>query len=718
MVLAMASAASADRLLTPVAPQATPGGRPSGIARAQPLALDGHALGALRAQANAMVEQLPLGVDRLADVVLKRFDPFVNTRAEVVGDDGQARRLPLPDQTYFSGTVRGEPDSRVYLVAAPGRVEGFVVSGGETYGFGPDGNGGHRSYALRDADAKAFPPPGDFCANDLNRGQVDVVAAHKEALAAAGFGPAPIVPVGALLLQADVAIETDTELRMKFSNDDGQTLSYLATLLAAVNTIYERDLSVRLDFSYIRLWSGTDPWTKTSTIEQLNEVRDYWIDPSNNMNSIAGSRDLVHFVSGKAVQGGVAYIDTLCDQSYGFGVSQVFGSFDLADPNDIWDVEVLAHELGHNFGSPHTHCYSPPIDRCYGSDNGPSCYSGPDIPSRGTIMSYCHLHSGGLSNIDLVFGSVVSARIATSVGAATCLANASNCGNGTIDAGEECDDGNAVGGDGCSVVCRFEVCGNGYVDVGESCDDGNTVSGDGCSDVCIREPRCGDGFVDPGEECDDHNVVSGDGCSDVCIREPRCGDGYLDPGEECDDGNTVRDDGCSSGCHVEACAVLSPLQTIWAQARLDVARGAAGDRLAMTAGFGMPATAGAMALDVTGMRLIVEGAAGGGVVNVTVPPGAGWVHRKSGWTYKDKTGAAGGVRKIRIRERHLGAVADVKVIVSARNGAFPFGPLDLPPVMTLVFGDSGAGQVGACGVYVYNGASCRIMKHGARLACK
>ena len=31
------------------------------------------------------------------------------------------------------------------------------------------------------------------------------------------------------------------------------------------------------------------------------------------------------------------------------------------------------------------------------------------------------------------------------------------------------------------------VCGNGRVETGEDCDDGNTLSGDGCSDVCLEE---------------------------------------------------------------------------------------------------------------------------------------------------------------------------------------------------------------------------------------
>ena len=61
------------------------------------------------------------------------------------------------------------------------------------------------------------------------------------------------------------------------------------------------------------------------------------------------------------------------------------------------------------------------------------------------------------------------------------------CGNGNVEVGEQCDDGNGVGGDGCSTTCQIEECGNGVLDVGEECDDGNAVSGDGCSSQCSIE---------------------------------------------------------------------------------------------------------------------------------------------------------------------------------------------------------------------------------------
>jgi cysteine-rich repeat protein len=104
------------------------------------------------------------------------------------------------------------------------------------------------------------------------------------------------------------------------------------------------------------------------------------------------------------------------------------------------------------------------------------------------------------------------------------------CGNGVVEEGEQCDDGNTVDGDGCSANCTVETpppppcCGNGIVEQGETCDDGNTVDGDGCSSTCTIEvpppPPCGNGVVDQGETCDDGNTVDGDGCSSTCQCEP------------------------------------------------------------------------------------------------------------------------------------------------------------------------------------------------------
>jgi fibro-slime domain-containing protein len=185
------------------------------------------------------------------------------------------------------------------------------------------------------------------------------------------------------------------------------------------------------------------------------------------------------------------------------------------------------------------------------------------------------------------------------------------CGDGVIEAGEECDDGNAASGDGCSSTCQIEtgytcpvvnqpcvpvnLCGNGVLDGAEQCDDGNRNSGDGCSSSCQIEmgwqcpvpgsectPICGDGIVVGREQCDVGPVASSDagateagaadggaatGCSANCTIEPGyactpppgpsvchvtvCGDGIKEGSEQCDDGNLVPYDGCSPTCTIE-----------------------------------------------------------------------------------------------------------------------------------------------------------------------
>lgn len=126
--------------------------------------------------------------------------------------------------------------------------------------------------------------------------------------------------------------------------------------------------------------------------------------------------------------------------------------------------------------------------------------------------------------------------------------DANSCGNGKITGKEQCDNGSKNGTDGkCTADCKLVSrnlgsCGNGTVDYknGEECDDGNNKGGDGCSPTCTIEKAF---------EC--YN----DGKVDLC--RPICGDGITmwmlnnNVKEECDDGNMISGDGCSSNCKIE-----------------------------------------------------------------------------------------------------------------------------------------------------------------------
>jgi len=137
------------------------------------------------------------------------------------------------------------------------------------------------------------------------------------------------------------------------------------------------------------------------------------------------------------------------------------------------------------------------------------------------------------------------------------------CGDGEINQWwEECDDGNLIDGDGCSLFCKIEIqeeyCGDGFCN-GEE----NKIN---CPQDCGNETNniCGDSILGEGEECDDGNNVDGDGCSADCkieivVNASVCGNGIIEDGEECDDGedNGKRCDNdrhdceyCSSSCKI------------------------------------------------------------------------------------------------------------------------------------------------------------------------
>jgi cysteine-rich repeat protein len=78
----------------------------------------------------------------------------------------------------------------------------------------------------------------------------------------------------------------------------------------------------------------------------------------------------------------------------------------------------------------------------------------------------------------------------------TWLGLGSACGNGRVETGEECDDGNESATDRCLPGCRLATCGDGLVRAHvEECDDGNAIPDDGCSPSCLICPGGPDSFA-------------------------------------------------------------------------------------------------------------------------------------------------------------------------------------------------------------------------------
>ena len=119
-----------------------------------------------------------------------------------------------------------------------------------------------------------------------------------------------------------------------------------------------------------------------------------------------------------------------------------------------------------------------------------------------------------------------------------------NCCVVAVGVNEDCDEGYDFNGQSghCNQICTGStaVCGNGELEYGEACDDGNTADNDYCSADCQRiTGECGDGDKQDNEACDEgeNNGLHGH-CNLTCNGTSSCGDGELGKDEFCDPSST------------------------------------------------------------------------------------------------------------------------------------------------------------------------------------
>lgn len=355
---------------------------------------------------------------------LERFEVFAPDAGIEIHDEVGSQRISPPPAAYYHGRIRGRENSVAVLnISERGEASGIVELGDRLWILENLQKRFGLPLELASREIRHDPPP--LAAKPFVCG-VSQLPAGGRVTPSAGSplflenAVAPLVealPAGQLY-QARVAIETDGEFYGLFGSS-ASTLDYITKLFAYATTIYEREAQTRLVLGDVTLWTNpnTDPWSFGSTSAGLTAFKDYWV-----ANRQGIQRSTAHFLSGKPLGGGIAYIGTLCNNTYGYGLSaDLEGNFSINNPQPVWDILVVTHEIGHNFNSPHTHDYqniggeANPVDECYvGGPNGP--YSPGRLPGLnslsggvpgtgvGTIMSYCHLLNPGYSNISMTFG--------------------------------------------------------------------------------------------------------------------------------------------------------------------------------------------------------------------------------------------------------------------------------------------------------------------------
>lgn len=412
-------------------------------------------------------EELRVGGVRLeaagpaAVLELRRVHVFAPGARIVAHGESGATLLPVPGNVYFRGSVSGGPAARVALsVLASGEIRGLLAGSGRYWVLSNVLDGRRLSAPeVRAVDVAALTERFGGFRCDTDALATPGAASHLLGPAPPAGPPSEVPEGGAAVYASTIAVESDFELFSLFGNVP-DTVDYMADLIAYASVVYEPEVSTEMLLGDVSVWTtAADPWQETAPFCGLAEFGRYWND-----NNQAVLRTVAHFMSGKPTNAGIAWVGVLCSGAFNYDISGqgcsltpavdnyggdygysagIDGDFDLGNPMVVADVFITSHEMGHNFNSPHTHCYNgiggpDPIDECFGTE--PGCYMGPtSLPAGcpgagqgcGTIMSYCHLLGGLFANISWTFGEghpfgVDPERAPARMGAAVSAAHASN----------------------------------------------------------------------------------------------------------------------------------------------------------------------------------------------------------------------------------------------------------------------------------------------------
>ncbi|MBS1561834.1 MAG: hypothetical protein JSS89_09530 [Bacteroidetes bacterium] len=379
------------------------------------------------------LKNFPVGTMGAQTLDLVRTRAVVDANSKIlVGRKGGMKPITIEPVISYKGTINGDPETMVSLHYTKGDLTGFIqMADGQKLNVGPEYSTLSTPQAVPHmvvpesmllSKGNQFTCGSEFLPSDPatdGRHMLESALKNGEQTQAE------------YLRELKLALEVNQDLWEKMHKQgktDEQIMAYFIKVVSCLSQAYEQEVDATFYVTYIQMYTNEfeTPYSNNG-LDPGALLAEFSLNWSNNYNDV--DRHLAHLFTMQIQQGGlfiggIAYGgqsgSRLCNKGDqgGYGVSTMFGDQSPmpGDPTRAnaftWDIFVIAHEMGHNVGAPHTHnCYwNPPVDTCQiQSDNTDACYTTGKRSRPGTIMSYCHLVNG--STTPLTFGTKVAAKM-------------------------------------------------------------------------------------------------------------------------------------------------------------------------------------------------------------------------------------------------------------------------------------------------------------------
>ncbi|MDR4892076.1 MULTISPECIES: zinc-dependent metalloprotease [unclassified Chryseobacterium] len=235
----------------------------------------------------------------------------------------------------------------------------------------------------------------------------------------------------AILRTFRLALSCTGEYTSYFGGTKAQALAAMNNTMTRVNGIFENDFSARMvlianndDIIYTN--ASTDPYSPSSQMKNWN------LELMKNLNTSIGNNnfDIGHLFGRDGGGGNAGCIGCICDndmstyQDQGITYPSSYKGSGYTSPangnpsGDTFDIDFVAHEMGHQFGGNHTWSYEPqsglkPVEPGSGS----------------TIMGYAGVTNYDVQkNSDPFFHALSIEQITDNIKTKTCSVN-TNTGN-------------------------------------------------------------------------------------------------------------------------------------------------------------------------------------------------------------------------------------------------------------------------------------------------